>query len=101
MDNVYAGGAIAIASSVVGAITTYLLRRQEQSWSRAISTITQLSEQVADYYNEEQVLMDRLSRAEGRNPVSLKIEIRNTVNEDRGRWMTANDARKMIQGWGQ
>ncbi|WP_322774900.1 hypothetical protein [Synechococcus sp. CBW1107] len=99
MTDFIAGGMVAIASGVVGALTTYVLRRQEKTWARAASDIPFLAEQIVDYYREEQIMLERLGNAEGKSPNTLKVEIRDQVNKERGKWLTETDARSMIEAW--
>jgi hypothetical protein len=99
MNDILAGGAVAIISAIAGAATTYVLRRQEKTWTRAAVEIRLLCQQVADYYEVERILLERLSESTGEPKNNLKIEARDLSNVDRGNWLTANGARKMEAYW--
>lgn len=105
MDASIVSGLFLIAGVLLGGLISYATTRIDRRWSRAERVIVQLCDQVAAYYQLEQLYKDEVARLEpsDRSPKTIMEEMRSRVAQS-GEFerpsMTANAAAKLRREWG-
>ena len=79
MDSQIVSGLFALAGALLGGLISYATTRIDRRWSRAERQIAQLCDQIAAYYQLEQLYKEELSRLDGRSPKSIMEDMRSKV----------------------
>ncbi len=79
MDSQIVLGLFALAGTLLGGLISYATTRIDRRWNRAERQIAQLCDQVAAYYQLEQLYKEELSRLCGRNPMTIMADMRSKV----------------------
>lgn len=104
MDNSVATGLFALAGALIGGLFTYLAARIGQRWAKAQKDIAQLCDQVAAYYQLEQLYKDELALVDPtrRSSATIMKEMRGRV-ADSGEFerpsMTSLAATRLRREW--
>ena len=103
MEPDIASGLIALGGSLVGGLATYAATRIDRRWRRAEKCILRLCEQVAAYYELEQLYKDELAHFDtSRSSRAILLEMRTRVSAS-GQFerplMTTLGARKLQREW--
>lgn len=102
IDNTIISGFFALAGTLIGGLISYAITRIDRRWSRAERQIAMLCDQVAAFYQLEQLYKEELSRLDGRNPKTILEEMRSKV-EQSGEYerpiLTSRAAAKIRSEW--
>lgn len=81
MDSQIISGLFALAGTLLGGLITYATTRIDRRWDRAEKQIGQLCDQVAAFYQLEQLYKDEVARLDssGRSPKIVMEDMRSRV----------------------
>lgn len=97
-------GVFALGGALIGGLFTYLAARVGQRWTKAQKDITQLCDQVAAYYQLEQLYKDELAALDpgNRSAATILKDMRAQVAESgefERPYMTSTAASKLRREW--
>lgn len=104
MDAQVVSGLFALAGALLGGMISYATTRIDRRWARAERTIRQLCDQVAAYYQLEQLYKDEVARLDpsGRSAKIIMEDMRTRVSHS-GEFvrpsMTSLEATKRLSEW--
>lgn len=104
MENQIISGLFILAGALLGGLISYATTRADRRWGRAERDIAQLCDQVAAYYQLEQLYKDELARLDGTGRSAKRImeEMRSRVaqsGEFERPFMTSLAATKLRREW--